>query len=80
VNVHQVYLVVQLGLDGHSCINRIIGRVYIQGHLYGEVMSAVPYMSGFIFRFEVLLLVVSNLKKRKVLHNVNNTNCFDTQT
>ena len=31
---------------------RIISSVYIQGHLYGEVM-AVPYTSGFLFRFAV---------------------------
>jgi hypothetical protein len=32
---------------------RIIRRVYIQGQSYGEVMSDVPYMSGFLFRFAV---------------------------
>jgi hypothetical protein len=32
---------------------RIIRHVYHQGHSYVEVMSAVPYMSGFLFRFAV---------------------------
>jgi hypothetical protein len=27
--------------------------VFIQGHLYGEVISTVPYTSGFLFRFAV---------------------------
>ena len=30
---------------------RTIGHVYFQGHSHSEVMSAVTYMSGFIFRF-----------------------------
>ena len=34
---------------------RTIGHVYFQGHTRGEVMSAVPDMSGFKFRFAVFL-------------------------
>ena len=41
---------------------RIIGRVYIQGHSYGEVMSAVQYTSGFLFRFAVFLLSVLRIE------------------
>ena len=37
---------------------RTLGHVYFQGHTHGEVMSAVPDMSGFIFRFAVFLLHV----------------------
>ena len=51
--VHQVYLVVQLGLVQNSCINRTMVHLYFQGHPCGGVMSAVPYISSCIFSFAV---------------------------
>ena len=44
------------GFVDNPQVKRIISRVYIQGHKYREVMSAVPYTSGFIFRFAVFLI------------------------
>ena len=46
-------------------MDRTIGHVYFQGHTRGEVMSAVPDMSGFIFRFAVFSQVGLMEKLRK---------------
>ena len=37
-------------------LDRTMDHLYFQGHTRGEVMSAVPYMSGFIFRICVIFL------------------------
>ena len=37
-------------------LDRLIGSMYFQGHTCGAGMSAVPDMSGFIFRFAVFLV------------------------
>ena len=59
--VHKVYLVVELGLGRNSCINRypstrlvdnVIQLVLSQGQ---TCVPAVPYTSGFIFRFALFL-------------------------
>ena len=55
INTPTTYLPVLFTL----ALARIIRRVYIQGHSYGEVMSDVPYMSGFLFRFAVFLIAYS---------------------
>ena len=59
--VHQVYLLVQLGLGLVHRIDsvfslalaRSMDHVYFQCQTRGEVMSAVPYIISFIIRFAV---------------------------
>jgi hypothetical protein len=53
INTPTTYLSVLLTL----ALARIIRRVYIKGQSYGEVMSDVPYMSGFLFPFGVFVLL-----------------------
>ena len=53
--LYLVYLVIQLGLSQNN------GQVYFEDHTCGEVMSAVPYISGFIFCFPLFFMAESLL-------------------
>jgi hypothetical protein len=44
--------------------------VYFQGHMCGEVMSAVPYTSGFILHVAVFLLLKNSLQSFRTQTNV----------
>ena len=44
-------------LTGGCVLDRLIGSMYFQDHTCGAGMSAVPDMSGFIFRFAVFFNV-----------------------
>ena len=56
----------------------MIGHVYFQGHTCGEVMSVVPDMSGFMFRFAVFFSL--NTQTLSCLPGINPSQCSIYQT